>query len=53
LLCIGEVNILPKKKSPKIALLKYCQPAVLKSRSLRLETLCSSLRGGLKKRGGK
>jgi len=35
---------------PKIVLLKYCQPAVLKSRSLRLETMCGNLRGGLKKK---
>ncbi len=39
---------MPKKKRPKIVLLRYCQPTGLKSRSPRLETLCNSLKGGKK-----
>jgi hypothetical protein len=42
-----------KKKSPKIVLLKYCQPTGFKVRSPRLEMFYNSLKGSLKKKGGK
>jgi hypothetical protein len=40
-----------KKKRPRIALLKYCQPTGLKNKSPRLETMCISLKGNTKKKG--
>ena len=33
-----------KKKRPKIALLRYCQPTGLKNKSPRLETMCTFLK---------
>jgi hypothetical protein len=40
-----------KKKRPKIALLRYCQPTGLKDRSPRLETMCTFLKGSTNKKG--